>query len=268
MVKDKSSDSYSPKYPVMTLEKALDIIDILSQDTGNGVGISELSRRLDDMGKSTIHRILDTLIAYGYVDQISNKGNYRLNWKLYEIGNVVPRQRNLGNFDTEILQELCDKYQETVNFGVRVDRIVMTLYRAEPQSVLMAKLNVGGREPMYATSMGKVIMSEMDADSVRKIFEGQPLEKLTQNTITDIDDLIAELKKIREQGYAIDNQEYCVGLSCIAMPVRNFENEIVAAVSLSGPSARMDHNKIMDAKEELQLVSKKISEHLGVASRK
>ena len=78
-----SENMFSPKYPVQTLEKALDIIEILARESGNGVGISELSRRLD-IGKSTIHRILDTLSAYGYVDQVSDKGSYRLSWRMYE----------------------------------------------------------------------------------------------------------------------------------------------------------------------------------------
>jgi len=261
--KETMDSAYSPKYPVLTLEKSLDIIDILSKDTGNGLGISELSRKLNDMGKSTIHRILDTLIAYGYVEKEPSRGLYRLSWKIYEIGNMVPHQRHMGNVDAEIMQNLSDKYQETVNFGVRVQNDVVILYKFESRAVLMANMNVGGREPLHATSLGKVLLCEMDANAIRKIHEGKQLKALTANTITDLEKLIIELEKIKKQGYAVDNQEFCEGLSCIATPVRDCKNEIVAALSLSGPSARMNHRKIMDAKKELQYVSQKLAEHFG-----
>ena len=135
-----SENMFSPKYPVQTLEKALDIIEILARESGNGVGISELSRRLD-IGKSTIHRILDTLSAYGYVDQVSDKGNYRLSWRMYEIGNTLPRQRDLNDFDNEILQALCDKSQETVNLGVRDGIDVVIISKVDQQTRHLERSN-------------------------------------------------------------------------------------------------------------------------------
>lgn len=253
------------KYPVQTLEKALDIIEILARESGNGLGISELSRRLN-IGKSTIHRILDTLSAYGYVDQVSDKGNYRLSWRLYEIGNVLPYQRDLNNFDNEILRELCNEYQETVNLGVRNDNYVVIISKVDPtNSALRAIKCVGDREPLHATALGKVLLSETEPEAVDAILKhpDNSLESYTSNTITSFDKLHLELRKVREQGYAIDNEEYSNGMSCIAMPVKNYEKRIVAAVSVSGPSFRLNFSKIMEIKDELTLVSEKMSDFLG-----
>jgi len=253
-----------PKYPVQTLEKALDIIEVLSRESGNGLGISELSRSLGDMGKSTIHRILDTLTAYGYVERAPIKANYRLSWRLFEIGNVVQRQRSLSSIDFQLLQNLRDKYQETVNLAVRVKEHAVTISKLEPVSMpLRAHLNMGEREPLHATAVGKVLISEMDPEKVKELLGEGTLEKLTSNTITSVDSLIEELKKIKDQGYAIDDQELCIGVSCIAMPVKNFDNEIVAAISVTGPTARMNFSKITEIKEDLRIVTEALSEYLG-----
>ncbi len=264
-----SETSYNPKYPVLTLEKAMDIIEILTNESGNGLGISELSRRLD-IGKSTIHRILDTLSAYGYVDQISDKGKYRLNWRLYEIGNVLPQQRDLNNFDHEIIHDLCGECQETVNLGVRNNDHVVIISKVEPtNSALRAIKHVGDREPLHATALGKVLMSEMDPEQVESIFisRDKPLESYTPSTITSFDNLHTELRKVREQGFAIDNEEYSTGISCIAMPVKNYEQRIVAAVSVSGPSFRLNFSKIMEIRTGLTLASMKMSEFLGYKNK-
>lgn len=258
-----TENEYSPKYPVLTLEKALDIIEILSQESG--LGITELSKRLD-MGKSTIHRVLDTLMAYGYVDKMTKNATYRLGWKLYEIGNVIPQQRNLNNLDYEELQNLCNRSGETVNVGVVSNKDVVIIAKVEPVTeALRVNKHVGEHEPLHATSLGKVLLSEMTEDELKEIYgqNGASLERYTPNTITELKGLISELKKVREQGYAIDDQEYNLGLVCIAMPLRNYDNKLFAAISVSGPSIRMTYSKINEVKELLAQTSQYLSRYLG-----
>ena len=118
---------------------------------------------------------------------------------------------------------------------------------------------------MHATSLGKVLLSEMEPEMVEAIFRSpdKSLKSFTPNTITTFDNLHIELRKVREQGFAIDNEEYNNGLFCIAMPVKNYEKQIVAAVSISGPSFRLNFSKIMEIRDELALASKKMSDCLG-----
>ncbi|WP_366922001.1 IclR family transcriptional regulator [Metallumcola ferriviriculae] len=255
------SNSHSPKYPVQTLEKALDIVEILSKvDGGEGLGVTELSKRLG-IGKSTIHRILDTLAGYRYVEKTpANK--YRLSWRLFELGASVPHQRSLNNIDAADLQGLCDKHGETVNVGVRVGDGVVIISKVNPETALRASLEVGTREPIHPTALGKVLTSEMDEQQVRALL-GSEMQAHTNQTITSPDAFIKELEKVREQGYAIDNEEFCFGLSCISMPIRNYNGQIVAAISVTGPSFRMSFSKIMEIKDDLREVTKKISAHLG-----
>lgn len=260
---EKKRTNPDPKYPVQTLEKSIEVIELLSTDGFNGgLGISELSNKLG-IGKSTIHRILDTLLAYNFVEKCPESSKYRLGWKLFEIGNLVPQQRNLSNIDIGILQELCNKYKETVNLGVRVKDKVVIISRMEPKSSLIATHQIGSQEPLHATSMGKVLICQSSREELLELFGEGNFESFTRNTITNIDQLMVELEKIRQQNYSIDDEELCAGLSCIAMPVRNFNNEVIAAISVSGPTTRLNFTKIMSIKEGLEEASRKIAEYLG-----
>lgn len=261
MVKDEQN--IMNKYPVLTLEKALEIIGIMKDGPVDGVRIKDLSDKLG-MGKSTVHRILNTLLAYGYVEQCSDNKKYRLGWKFFEVGSVIPRQRNLNSMDLKVLWELCDKYEETVNLGIRIYDKVAIIAKVDPQKVLFkAGPYLGEQEPLHATALGKVLISELSEEELNKILSGKRLEKYTSNTITNLNELYEQLAQVREQGYAIDQEELAVGLTCIAMPVYNYNNEVIASLSVSGPSFRLNFNKIISCKEGLKKSCDQLSEFFG-----
>lgn len=260
---------YRPKYPVQSLEKALEIIDILAQqDTDQGLGISELNEILD-LGKSTIHRLLDTLVAYQYVERLENN-NYRLGWGLFQIGSALPRQRRVEKLEVKALKDISNKFQETVNLGVRGGNDVIVVSKVDPDTNSRVKIDshVGEIEPIYATGLGKILFAELDEDTVREVVKNVEFKKYTENTITNTEDFLHELRKVKEQGYAIDNEEYFMGLTCLAMPIRGHEGEVVAALSVSGPTFRFGVDKIMTLREELSKEILQISKHLGFESNK
>ncbi len=262
-----SKPTHIPKYPVQTLEKALDIIKLLATTRSKQpLGISEISRNLD-IGKSTVHRILDTLMAYKYIEKCPRTLGYRLGWGLFEIGNMVPLQHDLYSFDYEILQELCDEFNEAVNFGVRDDREVVIVSKVDPETRLKVNRQIGTREPLHATSLGKVLISELSDEELDQLFGEGELEEFTPNTIKTLDDLKVELENVRKQGFAIDHEELFHGLVCIAMPIRDYTNKIVAAISVSGPSFRMNFNKLTSIQGKLQQVSNELSNYMGAATK-
>lgn len=259
----KDKITRTARYPVQTVEKALEVFNLLSKDQyREGISISELSKELE-LGKSTVHRVLETMVEKNYINQSEETKKYQLSWKLFEVGNVIPRQRNLYRVDNRILQDLCDASQETVNLGVRVKDSVVTIFKTSPKTSLIANLQIGAREPLHATAMGKALISEMTREEVIIILGEGIYENFTSNTITTIDNLMTELEKIRRQGYSVDDEEVCAGLTCVAMPVRDFKNEIVAAVSVSGASIRMTFNKIQEIQQDLQEATDKLSTFLG-----
>jgi IclR family transcriptional regulator, KDG regulon repressor len=257
------NNSYKPKYPVQSLEKALEIIEYLKESPGEGLRINDLSEKLG-IGKSTVHRILDTLLAYQFVEK-SPRSRYRLSWKLFEIGNTIPRQRNLDNFDPKALQDLCSAYGETVNLAIRIHNKAVIISKFDPPNVAVkANLLVGNQEPLHATAIGKALICEMSKEELLKILGGEELEQYARNTITSLDQLYEHLQGVREAGYSVDEEELSEGLTCIGVPIRNHQNEIIAAISISGPTFRLQHNKIISIIEGLKAVRDDISEYFGL----
>lgn len=255
---------YKPKYPVQTLEKALEIIKYFkNHSSGDGVSISELSEQLN-MGKSSVHRILDTLYAYNFVEKTVNGSAYKLGWELFDIGNIVPLQHSLGRSDyVSLLEHLCTKCSETVNLGIINNDSVIIIYKIEPNIRLRSNVQIGSQEPLYCTSLGKVFLSEMRDSEIQEFYNTHKIERFTEKTIVSPKKMIAEVQKIREQGYSIDDEEYYIGHTCIGMPVRNYANKIIGAISVSGPTQRIKGPKLAEILEELKLVSERLSIHMG-----
>lgn len=160
-----------PKSPVKTVTKAIEIINYLAQDTGNrGIGVSELSRVLG-MGKSTVHRLLDTLSFYGYVEQDGETNQYRLGWELYKIGQVVPQQNQLLNLNPGYILELSRKTRATVNLGIlkRGEILIISKIEGAYDSTHIS-VRPGEYEAIHATGMGKVMISEMDEEEIWGLF--------------------------------------------------------------------------------------------------
>lgn len=258
-----SDEKITPKYPVQSVEKSLEILELLSGNKYNGgISISELSSELG-LGKSTVHRIVETLEAKGYLNQDIQTKDYLLSWKLFELGNTIPRKRNLFNIDGRILQELCDKFQETINIGVRENDCVVTINKISSSNVLIANLQLGARESLHATAMGKALISEMTKEEIVDLLGEGPYDSFTSKTIKDINQLMEDITFSNERGYCLDSEEFSPGLTCISVPLRNYANEIIAAISVSGATVRMTDKKIEKVSEELKIVKKHISNFLG-----
>jgi len=253
-----------PKYPVQTVIKSIELIKFLATSGVPGVGISEISKELA-MGKSTVHRLLDTLQFYGYVEKSEDNSRYHLGWELYKIGQMVPQQNQLFNLNPSYLMELNKKTKETVNLAILKRSETVLLSKIEgSRDALRVSVNPGEYESIHATSLGKIMICEMSETEVRDLLNGkETLVAYTSNTITKTEDLLLELQQTRARGYAVDAEEYCLGLYCIAMPIRDYTNKIIAAVSVSTPIVRLDSEKKELILEALKQCTNDISKSLG-----
>lgn len=256
--------NYKPKYPVLTLEKALDIIHYLKDNSSaEGISISELSENLK-FAKSSVHRILDTLLAYNFVEKSDNGMSYRLGWGLFDAGNAVPEQHTLNSLDfVSVAEKLCDEFAETVNVAVLSNFEVVTIYKSEPNVRIRSNLQVGSREPLYCTALGKLFMSELSDDEIRDYYRNNEIRANSKNTITNAEDMIKEVQKVRQLGYSVDNEELCDGLACTAMPVRDFKGKIACAISISGPVKRMTSEKLQSIRKSLAVSCQELSAFMG-----
>ena len=250
-----------PNYPIKVINKTFSILEILLQH-GSAMNMTEISEKLG-LYPSTIHRILDALKYWGYVEQDPNTQKYQLGLKLLELGMSRYHQMDLVKEATPYLKELVNQCNETVHLGVLEEGEVLYLAKEESSQTIRMISYVGKRAPLHCTALGKVLLAHLSAEEREKILGEKVLPRLTENTITDKGELKKELSKVKKQGFALDREENEKDVYCIAVPIRNYQGKVIAAISISSPIFRINKDVQNNLKEALLKISKKISKRLG-----
>lgn len=245
-----------------SIEKAFAILSVFSQNGGRfELGVGEISKILK-MHKSTVHRFLRSMEKVGVIERNNETGKYRLGLKLYELGNSVSLKKIMVDRARKYLEDLHWYLNETVNFATLKNGEVVYLDKIIADRNFVIISEVGKRLPAHCTGLGKAMLAFLPESDVKRIIKEKGLKKFTKNTITNKKDLFEELKKIRECGYAIDNEEIEDGLRCIAAPIFNGDGEVIAAVSISGPSSRINETTYEEYSKHVIKTARLISEEL------
>jgi IclR family KDG regulon transcriptional repressor len=202
------------------------------------IGVSELARRLD-LGKSTVHRLLTTLVAEGLVEKDPVTGMYRLGLVMFELGQAVRVHMDLHAAVGPVLAALREETHESCQVGVLDGHDVVYVDRLESSQSLRLFNEMGRRVPVHTTSSGKVLLAHLPPDRLDAVLATAPLTRMTTRSITDADQLRAELTRVRARGWSEAVEEREVGVASIAAPVRDADGDVVAAISIGGPAARM-----------------------------
>jgi DNA-binding IclR family transcriptional regulator len=251
----------SPAEPtgVRVLHKTLDILEQI-KTTETGYKLADLARRVE-LPKATVYRILTTLESRGYLDRAGN-GSYRMAKKLFDLQRSAPLEQILHRAAQPVMERLVASCKETVNLGILDAGEVVVINTVEsPQAVRMSS-KIGNRRHLHATALGKVLLSGMRDKEIQRLVKLKGLPKVTDETLTTKTGLAAELQKVRQQGWALDNQENEMEGRCIGAPITGPGNRIVAALSISGPVFRMDmaraRSLVGDLKSACEEVSKAV----------
>lgn len=231
-----------------TLYKALKVLDCFTAQTPE-LGIVEISERLG-LYKSNVHNIVDTFVKAGYLVRNPENGKYRLAMKVLQLGNALTSNISFRKALLPHMQELADATGETVFLGVPSEEEVIYLDSSSPRSQMLTKTVLGIKAPLYCTGIGKAMLAHLPESFLEDVLE-KGLHRYTDHTITEPDALREELAAIRMRGYAVDNMEHQFGIKCVAMPVRTHQGEVIAGLSLSGPSLRFDDASILDYAQRL-----------------
>ena len=222
--------------------KAFDLLFYLAK-TGEAVSLARLSKDTG-MNKATALRYLNVLESKGVVERC--KMGWTLGLSLFELGSKVPVRQLVADKVRPIIERLARETGESVNLAYLADETAIFLDRAEANRSLRMRSMPGDRLPLYCTGVGKAILSQLSEERIYAILGPGPLEKFTESTYTDPEDIINEARRARELGYGIDSEEFEVGLTCYAMPLRIPSSDFVGAISISGPTARMKNPEIRD----------------------
>lgn len=226
------------KSSIQVIERMMSLLDALSR-RAVPVNLKELASETS-LHPSTAHRILGVMVESRLVDRIE-PGTYRLGIRLLELGNLVKSRISVREVALPHMQNLHQALGETVNLSVRHDDEVVYIERTAPGASMMRVVQiVGARAPLHITAVGKVFLAH-DAAAARAAYAQRTgLPRYTDNTLTEPEPLARELERVREQGYALDNEEAEKGVSCIGAGIYNDEGRIVAGLSVSAPSDRLE----------------------------
>ncbi|KAK3604214.1 hypothetical protein CHS0354_002022 [Potamilus streckersoni] len=232
------------EYAIQAVENAFDVLEQFKGAKGS-LGITELSANLG-LHKNNIFRLLATMENKGYIEQDLNTEEYRLGIKSLEIGRAFLNHTGLLKVAKPILNELMESVNENVYLGLLKNDQVVYVEHVESTQALRVASRVGTRLSPLCTAIGKVILAHYSEHDRERIIANNKFVQHTPNTIMDKGKYVAELAKIREQGYSVDDQEYDFGVVCVGGPVMDYQKKVVAGISISGPSLRMDEKALRD----------------------
>ena len=251
----------SPRYRIQAIERAVSILNAFSVETPE-LGVTELAEKVG-LHKSTVHRFMVNLDAAGLVERNARSGRYRLGLHIFELGGLVMQQMNLWDEALPFLESLVHDTGETGHLAVLDGGEAIYIERVEARRALRVPSAIGRGYPAHATNLGKVLLADLPAERVAQIISERGLAAFTPNTITDPDELNAELERIRDRGYAIDDEEYDEGLRCIGAGVRDHSGHVVSALGIGGPVTRVTPARVEELAELVKAAARGLSRRLG-----
>lgn len=237
------------------------MLDALAAE-GPDLSLGEIAEKLD-LHKSTAHRLIMVMERHNMIERNSITGRYRLGLKLFELGTRAVARLDLRERARPMLERLVLETSETVHLCILDDAEVVYLDKVEPTRSVRMATSVGRRNPAYCTAVGKAILAYLPEAQVEAIVRKHGFKAVTANTITSFLDLKSELASIREQGYAVDNEEIEEGVRCVGCVVRDFSGGPVAAISVSAPAFRLTQQKVKSVSAPVIAAAHAISAELG-----
>lgn len=253
----------TPSAPTSGVKSADRLMLLLEYLADHGPAPFSLIVRNLELPNSSAHQLLQTATNRDFIELDPSTRKYRLGIKILEIGQAYFRTLSLPAIAQPFMDHLRMLVGETVQLA-RLDGL-HTIHIAVAESPHPVKLitEVGMRRPAHATGLGKVMLASLPEGELRTRLSGATLQRFSDHTITDPDELIAELAKVRERGYAEDREEFAIGCRCFAIPLHNDAGQTVAALSISIPTPRLNEEIAHTALVRLGEAARNIETRLG-----
>lgn len=253
-------EAKTERYTIQSIDKALDLIELLAEK--GSLSLIELTELLNQP-KSSTYRIILTLENRGYISRSDEDGKYCLGYKQLFITRNLLEKNNLRTAALQEMKRLSELFGDTVNLGVLIGGHIMYVEIIEGTHALRMTDSVGSKSPFHATAMGKAIAAYLPEARVQSLLDEYGLPKYTEHTITAREQFMEELKKVRSNGYAVDDQEIVEGARCVAAPVFGMFGNVHGAISVSGPMHRYTEDTIPRIADEIVRAASAISVKMG-----
>lgn len=245
---------------IQAIERAISILNCFSKNSRE-LQLAEIAEETG-INKSTVHGILGTMKYHGFINQDEKTQKYRLGLELIKYGDIVLGSIDISTIAKPVICMMSRLIGETVHIGILDGPDIVYIHKAEPDESIKISANIGSRNPLYMTADGRAILANIDEEKALKIIP-ESMKKFTQTTISDREALMAELRKIRINGYALDNEEIMEGIVCIAAPIFDYSGEAKYGMSIIGPSSRLTGEKLKECIEIIKIKAREISDEIG-----
>ena len=249
------------KNPVQSAERIFQVMEMLA-DNGE-MGLMELSAALG-LHKSTVHRLLMSLIYMGYAKQDEGTQKYMLSYKVVNMAGKILNRMDILQIAKPYMERLSDLSGEAVHLVQREGNNILYIYKIEAKvGTIRMVSHVGMVHPMYCSGVGKAIMATLPEEEVKQIWNESIIEKKTERTITDYTQMQDVLEEVKKNGYALDDEENEKGVRCIAACLYGHQKEVKYAFSISGPTSRMTRERVKELAVDVRKVQEELSRELG-----
>ncbi|GAB2919036.1 IclR family transcriptional regulator [Rhodococcus aerolatus] len=254
-----ASSATDPVAPVQSVDRALAVLEILA--ARQPAGVTELAEELG-VHKSTVSRLVAVLEHRGFVEQLSERGKYRLGFTLVRLAGATMARRDVAREGRRACEGLAEVLGETVNLAILDDGRAINILEASGPAGVALQTWVGQATPLHATSTGKSLLAGLDPAQVVAV-TGEHLTAYTGRTVTDHAVLAARLAEVRAAGWSCAEEELEVGLNAVAAPVRDETGAVVAALSASGPAYRLGRDRFEVVAPHVVAAAAEVSRRLG-----
>jgi IclR family transcriptional regulator, KDG regulon repressor len=247
-------------YNVRAVERALQILECFDDEHPER-GVSEIAQAVD-LHKATTHRIMTTLLNFGYLERAEDGQRYRLGIRLTELGLKVVRRMDLRREALPYMKQLVEEWDETCDLSIFDSNNVFYVEVVRGNRALTIAAAVGQRLPAHSTASGKLFMAHLPKEQ-QEIILSKPLRAYTGKTITSPEELRKQFVEIRAQGFALDSEEFEVGVCAIAAPIYNRQGNVIATIGGPSPVSRMTPERIQEITTAFKLAAQQISRRMG-----
>lgn len=262
---DLNGDNSESPYQLQSLARAVAVLEMLGESE-IPLSLAEICQRMQ-IHKSTAHRSLMVLERITLIERTQDN-RFRLGLKLYELGNRAVEQMDLRARIRPYFWRLSAQLGETVHLGVLQKTSVVYLDKVEPNRRICLSSKTGSSNPVYCTSLGKAILAYLPEETVGDIISRIRFVRYTSKTLTNKDDLLKSLERVRKRGFAVDDEEIEMGVRCIGAPIFDESGFPIAALSMSGPTSRVRTQNAAAIAERLIRCCSDISNSLRLHRKK
>jgi IclR family KDG regulon transcriptional repressor len=254
------ANSQKRSYRITALQRGLSLLQLFSESP-QGLAAKQVADR-SRLPVSTVHRFLANLEASGFLN-CSGDGVYHLGIACFAIGQAALAQLDIRRVSLPYLKELNRQTRETIHLTVRHGLSAVYVEKLDSPEQLRIHSRIGAAVPLYCTAVGKVMLAYMPDEERKKVLPQLGLKRLTPNTVGSLQELEAELSRVRKNGYACDLEEHELHIRCVAAPIWDHAGCVNASLSITAPMVRMAVTRIRQLALLIQTAGLQISGELG-----